>query len=130
MKKKKQTRKTKIDGFSDGLRILNDMIDTITRNAPQFIDAADKLLNRTGPEPRQLPPHQQHTYTIVPPPAPQVISPYELFGLRPDAPQDTFKQRYRDLMKIYHPDTGTHNDAMAKRLNIAWAAIKQEKGWA
>jgi hypothetical protein len=32
-------------------------------------------------------------------------------------------------MKIYHPDTGTQNDAMAKRLNVAWTAIKKERGW-
>lgn len=128
MVKKKQTRKTKIDGFTDGLRILTEMVDTITKNAPQLIDAADKFFNHQGAEPRQLPPHQSY-FHVIPPPPPAPISPYELFGLDRNAPAEAFKQRYRDLMKIYHPDTGTQNDAMAKRLNVAWTAIKQERGW-
>jgi DnaJ-domain-containing protein 1 len=124
---KKQTRKTKIDGFTDGLRILTEMVDTITKNAPQIIEAAGKFWNQ-GAEPQQLPPHQS-CFNVIPPPPPAPISPYELFGLDRNAPTEAFKQRYRDLMKIYHPDTGTQNDAMAKRLNVAWASIKQEKGW-
>ena len=125
---KKKTQKTKIDGFSDGLRILTEMVDTITKNAPQIIEAADKFFNRQDTEPRQLPPHQSY-FHVLPPPPPAPISPYELFGLDRNAPAEAFKQRYRDLMKIYHPDTGTQNDAMAKRLNIAWTAIKKERGW-
>ena len=124
---KKKTRKTKIDGFSDGLRILTEMVDSITKNAPQIIEAADKFFNQ-GAEPRQLPPHQSY-FHVIPPPEPAPISPYELFGLGRDATEEAFKQRYRDLMKIYHPDTGTQNDAMAKRLNVAWTAIKKERGW-
>lgn len=125
---KKKTQKTKIDGFSDGLRILTEMVDTITKNAPQIIEAADKFFNRQGAEPRQLPPHQSY-FHVIPSPEPVPISPYELFGLGRDATEEAFKQRYRDLMKIYHPDTGTQNDAMAKRLNVAWTAIKKERGW-
>lgn len=124
---KKKTRKTKIDGFTDGLRILTEMVDTITKNAPQIIEAAGKFWNQ-GAEPRQLPPHQSY-FHVIPPPEPAPISPYELFGLGRDATEEAFKQRYRDLMKIYHPDTGTQNDAMAKRLNVAWTAIKKERGW-
>ena len=124
---KKKTQKTKIDGFSDGLRILTEMVDTITKNAPQIIEAADKFFNQ-GAEPRQLPPHQSY-FHVIPPPDPEPISPYELFGLGRDATEEAFQQRYRDLMKIYHPDTGTQNDAMAKRLNVAWTAIKKERGW-
>ena len=124
---KKKTRKTKIDGFTDGLRILTEMVDSITKNAPQIIEAAGKFWNQ-GAEPRQLPPHQSY-FHVIPPPEPAPISPYELFGLGRDATEEAFKQRYRDLMKIYHPDTGTQNDAMAKRLNVAWTAIKKERGW-
>lgn len=128
---KKKPRRTKIDDVSDGLKIFNDFIDSLTKNAPQIADTMQRIFNSFGaPAQEQLPPPYERRFNIIPPAPPASISPYELFGLRPDAPQDTFKQRYRDLMKIYHPDTGTHNDAMAKRLNIAWAAIKQEKGWA
>jgi DnaJ-domain-containing protein 1 len=125
----KKKKKTKIDEVNDGLKLLNELVESVTKNAPQIADMAQHLFSSLfGPAaPPQLPPHF-YEYKIIPPAA-ATISPYELFSLKPDAPQEMFKQRYRDLMKIYHPDTGAQNDAMAKRLNAAWETIRKEKGW-
>jgi DnaJ-class molecular chaperone len=70
----------------------------------------------------------------LPPPSPPApprseFTPYEIFGLSPNSPQDAFKKRYQDLMKIFHPDSGSTNDAMAKKVNLAWEIIRREKGW-
>ncbi len=131
MTKKKRPQKTKIDEVNDGLKLLNDLLESFTKNAPQIADAAQRFFDSFAPGKQQLPPPPwppRYEYKVVTP-APATISPYELFSLQPNAPQDTFKQRYRDLMKVYHPDTGAQNDAMAKRVNAAWEIIKKDRGW-
>jgi len=63
--------------------------------------------------------------TVTTPPSSSQIpteDPYVLFGLTCKATQAEITKRYRDLMRIYHPDAGG-NDTMAKRLNIAYERL-------
>lgn len=60
---------------------------------------------------------------------PARLTAYEVFGLPPTASQKEFKQRYRELMRLFHSDRGSGSDAMAKRINQAYSEIKQERGW-
>lgn len=53
---------------------------------------------------------------------------YEFFKLSPDADEQTFRKRHRELQKKYHPDAKGSTD-MATILNVVWKAIKEEKGW-
>ena len=120
---KRQKRKTKLQEINDGLNIVNDLLNTA---APEFMDKIAEVLARfVDPNARQLPP------SGGPAPAPPAarISPYNVFGLNPNSSQETFKQRYQDLMKIFHPDSGSTDDFMAKQVNLAWEAIRKEKGW-
>ena len=52
---------------------------------------------------------------------------YQLFGLKQDAPATVVRQRYRDLMKIYHPDVNDGDPAMARRLNDAYQLIRNHR---
>lgn len=58
-----------------------------------------------------------------------LTNPYILFGLSPSATEEEFKKRYKDLMRIYHPDKGASDDTMVKLLNQAWEDIRRQKGW-
>lgn len=58
-----------------------------------------------------------------------VTNPYILLGVSQGSSKDEVAKRYKDLMRIYHPDTGAGNDTMCKLINQAWQQIKQERGW-
>ena len=120
---KRQKRKTKLQEITDGLNIVNDLLNT---TAPGFMDKLNDVLSRLiSPGEQQLPPGGGPAPTA---PAAK-LSPYQVFGLSPNSPQDAFKKRYQDLMKIFHPDSGSTDDFMAKQVNLAWEAIRKEKGW-
>jgi DnaJ-class molecular chaperone len=122
MAKNQQRKPSKVQEINDGLRILSDILNT---TAPNFMSRFSEFMAGLGAQAgQQLPPPG-------PPPAPprSEFTPYEIFGLSPNSPQDAFKKRYQDLMKIFHPDSGSTNDAMAKKVNLAWEAIRREKGW-
>ena len=120
---KRQKRKTKLQEINDGLNIVNDLLNTA---APEFMDKIAEVLARLAdPNSRQLPPSGGPA-----PAAPAArISPYNVFGLSPNSSHEAFKKRYQDLMKIFHPDSGSTDDFMAKQVNLAWEAIRKEKGW-
>lgn len=122
-KDKRQKRKTKLQEINDGLNLVNELLNT---TAPGFMDKLQEALSQfLGPGERQLPPGGG------PAPAPPAarLSPYQVFGLSPNSPQEAFKKRYQDLIKIFHPDCGSTDDFMAKQVNLAWEAIRKEKGW-
>ena len=119
---KKHKRKTKLQELNDGLNILNDIL---TKTAPDFAETISQFFSQfTGSQ--QIPPGAGPTPAV---PAPVKLSPYDIFGLSSSSSQDAFKKRYQDLMKIFHPDSGSTNDFMAKQVNLAWEAIRKEKGW-
>jgi hypothetical protein len=45
--------------------------------------------------------------------------PYEVLGMRPDAPQEALQAMYRFLAKTYHPDQSTGDATKMKELNAA-----------
>ena len=49
--------------------------------------------------------------------------PYEVLGVRPDAPMEVIEASYKVLAKRAHPDIGGTNDAMAE-LNEAFEDVK------
>lgn len=52
--------------------------------------------------------------------------PYEVLGVRPDAPIEVVEASYRALAKAAHPDAGGSTDAMAE-LNDALERVKSER---
>lgn len=122
MARNPRQRKSKVQEINDGLAILNDILNT---TAPGFMKNFSEFMSKFGtPAGRQLPPPGP----AAPAPRPE-LSPYEIFGLSPSSPQEAFKKRYQELMKVFHPDSGSTNDVMAKKVNNAWEAIRREKGW-
>lgn len=61
-------------------------------------------------------------------PAPVVErDPYEVLGIRSDAPPELAHGAYRALAKLYHPDNGTSPDAAKMAaVNAAYAALTKE----
>lgn len=55
--------------------------------------------------------------------------PYEVLGVRPDAPLEVVEIAYKGLAKLRHPDKGGSAEAMAE-LNGAYERIKTERGTA
>lgn len=59
--------------------------------------------------------------------APQAMNHYALLGLKPGASVQAIRQAYRDLSKLYHPDTTTLPAAIAtdkfQQLNEAYATL-------
>jgi len=53
---------------------------------------------------------------------------YATLGLSPVAPREVVEAAYRALARAHHPDAGGASDRMA-RINAAYAAIKEERGW-
>jgi len=56
-----------------------------------------------------------------------MVDPYEVLGVRPDAPLSVIEGAYRARAHDLHPDKGGDTEAM-KGLNGALARIKQERG--
>lgn len=56
-------------------------------------------------------------------PAPKRRDPYEVLGVRPDAPAEVIKASYQALARKAHPDAGGSTERM-QELNEAWAAVK------
>jgi len=100
--------KSRLTEINRGLELLAELV----RMAPPLIDRL---------RPPLVTPSQQTPETG--------LTPYEVFGLPPNAGRNDFKKRYRDLMRLFHSDKGSGSDAMAKRVNQAWDEIRQEKGW-
>ncbi|MCJ7527471.1 MAG: J domain-containing protein [Methyloceanibacter sp.] len=53
--------------------------------------------------------------------------PYEVLGVRPDAPMDVIEAAYRVRAKTLHPDTGGDHEEM-KVLNDSMERVKQDRG--
>jgi len=122
MARNPRPRKSKVQEINDGLAILNDILNT---TAPGFMKNFSEFMSQfAAPAGHQLPPPGPS----APAPRPE-LSPYEIFGLSPSSPQEAFKKRYQDIMKVFHPDSGSTNDVMAKKVNNAWESIRREKGW-
>lgn len=63
--------------------------------------------------------------------AAETVDPYELLGVRPDAPMTAIKAVFRALSKEYHPDTAAEGKAdptMVDALAKAMASIERERG--
>lgn len=103
-----KTKKSLVKEINKGLELLRDIV----REGSNLVQEL-----RTPP----APPSSR-------PPATRVNA-YEIFGLPRDASQKEFKERYRELMRLYHSDRGSGSDAMAKRINQAYEEIKAERGW-
>lgn len=54
-------------------------------------------------------------------------SPYRILGINPDAPDFLVKASYRAMMKKYHPDGESPNEAMSKLVNEAYERICLER---
>lgn len=68
----------------------------------------------------------REAYLALPSPA-KVRDPYEVLGLRPDAPDDLVDSSYRALSKKAHPDAGGSEDAF-RELTAAHEAVKKVRG--
>ena len=53
--------------------------------------------------------------------------PYEVLGIRSDAPLEVIEASWRALAKRAHPDAGG-SDAAMKEINAAWEKIKADRG--
>lgn len=63
----------------------------------------------------------REAYLMLPPPA-TVRDPFEVLGVRPDAPREVIEASYKALAKSAHPDAGGSVEAMAE-LNAAREAV-------
>lgn len=51
---------------------------------------------------------------------------YQILGVKPDAPLEEIKRRYRLLATVYHPDKGAKDDEMFKRITEAYEVLSDE----
>lgn len=56
-----------------------------------------------------------------------VRDPYEVLGVRSDAPMAVVEASYKAMAKATHPDTGGDEDAF-KEVAAAWERVKADKG--
>tara|TARA_Y100001968_G_scaffold301415_1_gene313659 strand:+ start:512 stop:1210 length:699 start_codon:yes stop_codon:yes gene_type:complete len=54
------------------------------------------------------------------------INPYEILGVRSNAPLKEIKSAYRELVKRHHPDTGG-DEEMILSLNAAWEILRDSE---
>ena len=61
----------------------------------------------------------------------QGFDPYRVLGLERTASDADVKGRYRDLVKLLHPDTATTSGTgcLFQMVNAAYQLIKKERGW-
>ena len=64
----------------------------------------------------------REAYLALPAPS-RERDPYEVLGVRPDAPAEVVEASYRALAKRLHPDAGGSKEAMSA-LNAAWEAVR------
>jgi len=59
------------------------------------------------------------------------VDPYRILGLERSASEDEVKKRYRELVRVLHPDkSGTPGTALFfQMVTAAYEQIKREKGW-
>jgi DnaJ-domain-containing protein 1 len=69
---------------------------------------------------------QQAYAQLQAPEHPVIRDPYELLGVRPDAPLDVIEAAFRARMKAVHPDTGG-SDQQAKQLTAAIEQLRRER---
>lgn len=60
------------------------------------------------------------------PPAVRERDPYEVLGVRPDAPLAVIEQAYKTLARLNHPDHGGSEEIM-REINQAWDRIRTEQ---
>lgn len=66
-------------------------------------------------------------YMALPSPgSPPQRDPYEVLGIRPDAPREIAEAAYKALSKRAHPDAGGSEEAM-EELNVAIARVRDER---
>lgn len=65
-------------------------------------------------------------YLALPPPE-RERDPYEVLGVRPDAPLAVMQASYIALAKQYHPDTGDGDAKKMAELNAAWGKVKHAR---
>lgn len=66
------------------------------------------------------------TYLALPAP-PSVRDPYEVLGVRPDAPLEVVEASFRALARQAHPDRGG-SDAAMRELNSALERVRSDRG--
>ena len=49
---------------------------------------------------------------------------YQLLGVSPNASIDQIKKNYRNLSRIYHPDSKTGNEEKMKLLSVSYRVLK------
>lgn len=70
-----------------------------------------------------------HEKEVPPAPAFDFNDPYFILGIRPEAHDIVVRGAYRALMRKYHPDGETPDEALAKKINVAFQEIcKARKG--
>lgn len=89
----------------DNLRVLYLALDSIRLNEARGI--ADIV---------------REAYLSLPAPMRQ-RDPYEVLGVRPDAPRHVIEAAYRARARVVHPDAGG-SDAEMAALNAAWEALR------
>lgn len=59
------------------------------------------------------------------------FDPYRVLGLERTASDADVKERYRDLVKLLHPDTAPApgTDCLFGMVNAAYELIRKERGW-
>lgn len=50
-------------------------------------------------------------------------NPYRTLGVSPNASKSEIKSKYRELCRVYHPDSSTGDAEMFRRVSEAWKQI-------
>lgn len=92
----------------DNLRVLYLAVEAMRLNEKRGLGEViqEAYLQLAGPEP--------------------AIDPYELLGIRPDAPLEVAEAAWKVKMKTVHPDAGG-SEEQVKRLNAAIEQIRKER---
>lgn len=60
---------------------------------------------------------------------PRGADPYQVLGLRPEAPRVVIEAAYRALAKASHPDTSRGDGETMREINAAMVVIRRQRGW-
>jgi len=71
---------------------------------------------------------------------PAAANPFTVLGLAPDASEAEARAKWRELVRTHHPDRLTGEGMPAEfvvlanerlaRINVAWASLRKQRGWA